>query len=172
MKSTFLLLIGIVAALSADAKPRVAILNPQQALLATDDGKAADAAMQRKFGAEGARISEQQREIDALQAQLHDETARTPPPDTAALEARIAALTARHRRAAEDLQHDFERERTRVLKDLAAKLLAIVDRYAKQKHFEVVLDVGDPQTSVYWRAEATDITAEVAKLYNQAAKKR
>jgi hypothetical protein len=59
-----------------------------------------------------------------------------------------------------------------VLKDLSAKLTVVVEKYATQKHFEVVLDESDPKTPVLWRAEETDITAEAITLYEQGAKKR
>ena len=56
-----------------------------------------------------------------------------------------------------------------MLKDLSAKLTVVVEKYATQKHFEVVLYESTPKTPVLWRAVETDITAEAIKLYAQGA---
>lgn len=42
-----------------------------------------------------------------------------------------------------------------------------VEKYAKQKHFEVVLDVGDSKTPVVWMAPNVDITGDIIKLYDR-----
>jgi Skp family chaperone for outer membrane proteins len=130
MKVIALVLAGIGLVAACEAKPRVAILNAQRAVLSTDEGKAAAAEFQRKFG--------------LLESQLSPEAFR----------------------------QQVEEEQRRILKGLNDKLLPIVESYAKQKHFEVVLDESDPRTPVYWRAKGTDITDEIVKRYNLAARKK
>jgi len=170
MKFHSLLLSVLMLAGTAAAKPRVAVLNAQQAILETQDGKAASAALRNKFGPFASQVSAQQEEIDRLQQQL-DQPERTVE-ETASLKARIAALTQRHRRNQEDLQVEVEQEQKRLLQDLAAKLLPVVEKYARKKHFDVVLDVSDPRTPVYWRAASTDITSEIVKQYELAHRQR
>lgn len=163
MKSKLLILVGMIVVFQADARSRVATLNAQAAIRATHDGQAAAAELKRKFGAEQTRLSNEEREIDNLRRQLEGD---------ASLKDRIDALSARHRRAAEELQRKVDEEQTRILKELNAKLLVVVEKYAHQKHFEIVLDESDPRTPIYWRSKATDVTAEVIKRYDQAAELR
>ena len=145
---------------AADARSRVATLNAQKAVLATHDGQAAVAELKRKFGAEETRLSAEQREIEDLRRHLDGDASVTD---------RIDTLSTRHRRAAEELQRTVDEEQMRILKELNAKLLVVVEKYAHQKHFEIVLDESDPRTPIYWRSKSTDITAEVIKRYDQAA---
>jgi hypothetical protein len=44
----------------------------------------------------------------------------------------------------------------------------ILQNYAVQNNFAVVLEVGNQQTPVLWNASATDITAVLVALYDQA----
>lgn len=160
----------MICLVPAQARTKIAILNVQKAVLSTEEGKTAAEALQQKVAPEQARLSEQQLQIQDLENQLRDATGDAEQ-EKAQLKARIAGLTASFRRSREDAQHNFDVERTRVLNALGAKMLVVVENYAKQKHFDIVLDEGDSRTSVYWRAAATDITDEVIKRYNRAAGK-
>jgi outer membrane protein len=170
MRTTFLVIAAMICLVPAQARTKIAILNVQQAVLSTEEGKTAAEALQQKVAAEQARLSGVQRQIQDLESQLRDQAGRNDQ-DTAQIKARITSLTATYRRGREDDQHYVDVEQKRVLNELGAKMLMVVGRYAKQKHFDIVLDEGDSKTSVYWRAAATDITNEVIKLYNRAAGK-
>jgi Skp family chaperone for outer membrane proteins len=159
MKTTLLLAAALVA--TAEAKPKVAILNIQNAIISTGDGKAAAAEMHRKFDPEQESLAAEQREIDELRGR-----------NDSSLKARIEALEQSHRRRIEDARQRFETEQKRVLKDLSARFMTVVEKYAKQKHFEVVLDESDPKTAVLWRADETDITSKVIELYERGANKK
>ena len=165
MKCTLLLFLGMIVAIRADARPHVATLNAQAAIRATHDGEAAAAELKRKFGAGEARLSEQEREIRDLQRQVEASGAGP-------LRDRLDALTVRHRHDTQELQRMVDEEQRRMLQELNKKLLAVVEQYARKKHFEVVLDESDPGMPLYWHSAATDITAEVVKRYDQAAARR
>lgn len=141
-------------------QPRVAILDVQKAVLSTEDGKAASIEMHDKFDPEQRRLANEQQEIRSLRSQLSGD------------DGRIAALEQSYRRKTEQAREKFETERQRVFKELVDKLMVVVGQYAKQNHFEVVLDISDPKTPVVWSAGAADITDEVIELYGQVVKKR
>jgi Skp family chaperone for outer membrane proteins len=91
--------------------------------------------------------------------------------DYEAIKARIAALGAAYNRHQEDQRHQFDDEQKRVIQNLSAKLIPVIEKYAKQKHLEVVLDISDAKTPVVWIAPQRDITDEIIKLYDRASKK-
>ncbi len=161
MKATTLLVAVLVLLAPVHAKSKVAILNAQRAVLATEDGKSAAAELHRKFDPTQQKLAAEQREIEKLKGQK-----------TAPITDQIVAPEQAHRRHMEDARQSFEVEQKRILKDLTAKLFEVVDKYAKQKHLEVVLDESDPKTPIFWSAKGTDITEEVIKQYELAAKKR
>lgn len=120
------------------AHPKVAIIDVNQAILATADGRAA------RLGLEG----EFRSAINAL-----EEHART---DAIAAD-----------RQMEDLQRDIQAERTRVLQDLGKKMSAVIGKYAARKHYEAVLDVSDPNSPVMWFKKTNDITHEIVAEYDR-----
>jgi outer membrane protein len=148
MKLASSLLTALVLLAPIQAKSKVAILNVQKAILSTEDGKAASAELNRKSVPVQERLKQQEAELAKQRNQPGVET-----------------LEKTHRRDMEDARHQLELERDRVLKDLTAKLTVVVEKYARKRHFEVVLDENAP--SIFWRASGTDITDEVIKLYNQ-----
>ena len=54
------------------------------------------------------------------------------------------------------------------MQELGGKMMAVLEKYATQNGFAVVLDVSNPQTPVLWAASAVDITNDIVKLYDQA----
>src|SRR3954454_19147535 len=55
-----------------------------------------------------------------------------------------------------------------IMQELGTKVMAVIEKYATQNGFDLVLDVSNPQTPVLWAASAIDITADIVKLYDQA----
>jgi len=171
MKSIFFLISASVCLAPAEARSKVAILNVQKAIVSTQDGKTAAEELKHKFAPDQTRLANEQQEIDSLESQLKDATGHSDE-ETTTLKARVATMTTSHRRRVEDAQQRFEQERLRVFKELGVKLQTVVEKYATQKHFEVVLDESDPKTPVFWRSPTTDITNEMIKRCDEAAKTR
>jgi Skp family chaperone for outer membrane proteins len=163
MKPVSLFLAAIVwVAPAVHARSKVATLQVQKALFSTADGKSAAAELESKFGPTLARIERERSELEGLRNRLRDEAATLTADETALLKSRMEALAKSYYRDREEAPK-FEAERERVLKDLMEKLMLVVDKYARRKHYEVVLDESDAR--VLWRAGRTDITDEVIKIY-------
>jgi outer membrane protein len=47
-------------------------------------------------------------------------------------------------------------------------MMKIVEEYATQNQYAMVLDVSNPQTDVLWAAASTNITPDIVRLYDQA----
>jgi outer membrane protein len=45
----------------------------------------------------------------------------------------------------------------------------VLDKYAKDNGYTVIVDVSSPQTPVLWRAESIDVTKEVIEMYDKNA---
>jgi outer membrane protein len=138
------------------AQPKVAILDIQKAVTSTRDGKLAEAELHRKFDPTQRQFAQDQSEIEALRQQILNNPSQ-------ALQERFKTLTQTYNRHMEDARQKFEVEQKSVLKDLTAKLMVVAADFAKQNHFETILD----GTNVLWRADQTDITDQVIALYDQ-----
>jgi len=71
-------------------------------------------------------------------------------------------------RKTQDMNDDLEAEQGRLMQDLGGKMMKIVEEYASQNGYAVVLDVSNPQTDVLWAAASTNITPDIVRLYDQA----
>ena len=80
----------------------------------------------------------------------------------------IDATTTRVNRDTQDAQNDLDEAQGKVMQELGGKMMAVLEKYATQNGFAVVLDVSNPQTPVLWAASAVDITNDIVKLYDQA----
>lgn len=158
----------VMAAATAYGGSKIAFLNTSRAILETSDGRRASAELMQRFAPEKDRLSLRETEIRDIERLLGS------PPDqvTAAARERLKRDVEDKRRELVringDLRAQVDRARNQVLAELHAKLMKIVDAYAKKKKFTVVIDTSDPATPVVWRADAADITAQIVKLYEQA----
>jgi outer membrane protein len=71
-------------------------------------------------------------------------------------------------RDTQDAQSDLDESQGKLMQELGGKMMAVLEKYATQNAFAVVLDVSNPQTPVLWAASAVDITNDIVKLYDQA----
>jgi outer membrane protein len=55
------------------------------------------------------------------------------------------------------------------MNDLGGKMLAIINKYATEKGYVLVLDVSSQQTPVLWASNTIDITRDVIAAYDSGA---
>ena len=147
---------------------RVAIINVQQAIVNTQEGQKEAAALQVKFNPRKAALEKRQTDIQALQDQLKKGGATMSEAAKDKIMRDIDTNTKSLNRDADDLNSDVEQETNKIMQDLGQKLMAILDTYAAQNGYAVILDVGNQQHPVFWADPSTQITADIVKLYDQA----
>ena len=69
----------------------------------------------------------------------------------------------------DDANAELEQEQGRVMQDLGQKIMAVLDRYASEKGFALILDVSSPQTPVLYASNTIDITSDIVELYDKGA---
>ena len=62
----------------------------------------------------------------------------------------------------------WTQEQGKIMQELGNKVMAVLEKYATDNGYALVLDVSNPQTPVLWAASAIDITNDIVKLYDQA----
>ncbi len=70
-------------------------------------------------------------------------------------------------RDAQDAQADVDQESQKIMQELGGRMMAVLNKYAKDKGYTLVLDVGSQQSPVLYAPD--DITEEIIKLYDQNA---
>ena len=174
MKKNFVVFPSLVLAFAALANAqattptKVAIIHVQNAILSTKDGQKAATDLQGTFAPKKADLDKKQQDIAALQDQLKKGSATMSDDVKTKLMRDIDAGTTRLNRETQDAQADLDEAQGKLMQELGNKMMAVVEKYATQNGFALVLDVSNPQTPVLWAASSVDITNDIVKLYDQA----
>ena len=146
---------------------RIAIINMSQAIASTKEGQKAATEISNKFGPRKAEYDKRNQEVEALTNQLNNGRATMSDDAQKKLAADIQAKGTALKRFGEDAQAEMENEDAKVGQELQSKMGALIQQYAIQNGYAVVLNYGDQQSPVLWAAAATWITDDMVKLYDQ-----
>jgi Skp family chaperone for outer membrane proteins len=148
--------------------PKVALVNMQQALVATTDGQAAEKRLDAQFAPRKAALDVAQKEIAALAEQLKKEGLSDEERGKLSqqMEDKASALD----NATEKADADLKDAQDQVLKELGPKLVAVIAQYAKDHGYSVVFDISNSEVPRLYAPNATDITKEVAAAYEKRKK--
>ena len=172
MKKNFVvfpaLVLGMATMAHAQAPTKVAIIHVQNAILSTKDGQKAAGDLSSRFAPKKSELEKRQTEISGLQDQLKKGSATLSEDAKAKLMRDIDSGNKSLQRETEDAQADLDQEQGKIMQELGNKVMAVIEKYATQNGYALVLDVSNPQTPVLWAASAIDITNDIVKLYDQA----
>lgn len=160
------LALGLVSL--APAQTKVGIINVQQAILSTKDGQKAATDLQARFAPKKAELDKKQASIAALQEQGRKGAATMSDEARAKLTRDIDSNTKALTRETEDAQAELDQEQGKVMQELGQKMMSVLDKYAKDNGYGVILDVSNPQTPVLWASNTVDVTTEIVALYDKA----
>jgi len=152
------------AGVSTNAK--IGIVNIQDAIIATNEGKKEFDALQSRFAPKQNELKGLNDEVEAMKKDLQakgdklNEDERTK--QVKNLEVKQKTL----QRNYEDAQNEFQQAEQEVVNRIGGKMLNVLEKYAKTNNYAVILDVSNPQTPVLWASQGTNITKELVDAYN------
>lgn len=146
---------------------KIAIIQFQQAVAATNEGQRDFAELRKKFEPKQTQLKAQSDEIDNLKKQIQTQSATMSDSARADLARQIDDKTKSLQRAGEDAQNDFQTQTGETYQKLAEKVYQVVQTYATQAGYTLVLDASAQQSPVLWANQGTDISQAVVDAYNQ-----
>lgn len=156
------------AAAPAAVPTKIAIIQFQQAVLATAEGRQVSAAMRAKYDPKKVDVEKRRAQLQSMQDQLQKGGATM----TAAARTKLQnALTAGERalnRDIEDLNTEVQADQGKAMQSMASQMGEIIKKYATEHGYAVVLDASGQATPILWAASNVNITADIVKLYDQA----
>lgn len=154
---------------AAQAPSKIGIINVQAAIVSTEDGKRALSGLETKFGPRRKELEKKQQDIQQLQAQLQKGGTVLGEDQKRKLMGDIDSRTKSFNREVEDAQAEVEQEQGKIYQELGQKMMGVIDKYARDKGFAVILDVSTQQSPVLYAANDTDVTKDIIELYNKTA---
>jgi len=151
---------------AAAGPAKIAIIAFQPAVAKTNEGQRAFTELQKKYQPKQAQLKSLSDEIDNLTKQLHTQGATLNDAERAARAKTIDDKKKQLERSAEDAQNDFQNEMNELYGSLAQKVYDVLNEYAKQHGYTLVLDFSQQQSPVLYASESTNITQAVIDAYN------
>lgn len=148
---------------------KIAIIDMQQAVLATSDGKKAAAAIDSKFAPVKAQLDQLQKDIIAKQDQYTKTRATLSPTAASAAQAEIEKLTTDLKRRQEDAQQDLQDEESKQLGGIVPKLQQIINSYAVANQISFVVDTSANPNNLIYADKSLNIIAPVVTAYEKAS---
>lgn len=149
---------------SAPAQTKVAVISLQRAVLESDEVQKAFAALEAKFKPQQQKLEAIQKDIEGIRQQLQAGAGKLTPAAEADLTAQGQKKQRDLQRMSDDLQGDFNNERTEIGNASIKKMADVVKKLAEEKGYDVVVDTSN---TVYFKP-ALDVTAEALAAYNKA----
>src|SRR5579859_8075226 len=145
---------------------KVGIVSIQDAIANTNEGKKELEALQQKFAPRQAALQSQNEELENLKKQLQAQGDKLSDEER---NSRVRAATEKQKtlqRSAEDFQNEVQQAEQEILNRLGKKMLDVLEKYAKENGYAVVIDVSNPQTPVLYANPGTNITKNLVDAYN------
>lgn len=155
------------AAPAAAAAQKIGILNVRQAVFSTAEGKLALAELQSQFAPRSSELDTLRKQMETIQNRLNAESRTLSDEEKARLQRQGEVLSRQSQRKQQEFQEDAEAAQGEVLERIARKMDDVMNRYARENNFTLVIDVSS-QNVVVFAAPQVDITQDIIKLYDQA----
>ena len=145
---------------------KVGVIEFQAAVAQTNEFQRDFADLQKKYEPKRVQLKAQSDEIESLKKGLQTSGANL---SDAERQNRLKAIDDKEKsfqRTGEDTQNDFQQDLQQTYTQLAEKVFGVLQSYAQQNGYTLVIDGSTQQSPVLWANQGTDISAAVIQAYN------
>lgn len=146
---------------------KIGVINIQGAIISTRDGQKAAAELEAKVSPKRKELETKQSEVNSLKDQLQKGQNTLSEPKKQELYRTIDTKTKSLNRDVQDAEEESNTEQQKVLQQLGQKMMAVIDKYARDHGYTLILDVSSPQTPVLHASPTIDITKDIIELYDK-----
>jgi outer membrane protein len=153
---------------TADAPSKVAVINLQEAVAGTAEGKEASRQIQAQFAPRQNELQGLGKQIQDLAQRLQTGANTLSDEEKARLQRTGSELQRREQREEQDFQQDMQDASQDAINHIGQRMMPIVTKYAQQNGYGVVIDTSAQNTPVVYSAAQIDITKDIIKLYDDS----
>src|SRR5579875_3106673 len=155
---------------SAQQMPaKVGVISVQGAIVGTKDGQKASAELDAKVTPKRKEFEARQAEIAQLQDQYNKSGSLMSEDARNQLARNIDEKKKSLDRDTQDANEEMQSEQQKLLQNLGQRMMAVIEKYAKDNGFSLILDVSNPNTPVLYASSAIDITQDIISLYDKTS---
>jgi Skp family chaperone for outer membrane proteins len=150
---------------------KIATVDIEALTLTSDEGKAVNDKLKKKYDDIVAIMSKLQQGIEKKESDLKTQDRVMSATAKAALTREIESDKVTFDRKNQDYQKEMMDYQNELLDPVAGKAQAMLQAYIKEKTFSIVIDLSAEKGNVVWANPANDITEDVRKRLNDEYKK-
>jgi outer membrane protein len=155
--------------LSAQAQGpvRIGVINIQQAISSTAEGKQAAAELETQFAARQQELDTLGKQVNDIRQRLNSGASMTDD-ERQRLNLQGTRLTQRLDRKSNEFQEDVNAAQLERVNEIGRKMVAVINRYATEGNYTAILDSSAQSSPVLFAAKNVDVTQDIVRLYDQA----
>jgi outer membrane protein len=164
------LAMGLVLDAAAQTAPtKIGVVDLQSVIIKTKEGEKAAADLKAKFAPKQVEFEKKQQEIAGMQTQLRNGQNTMSEENKQKLMREIDQKNNLLKRDTEDANADLEQEQQRVMGELVPKIISVLNKYATENGFALVLDISSQQTPVLFASNAVELTRDLISAYDKSS---
>jgi outer membrane protein len=148
---------------------KVGVISIQGAIVGTKDGQKASQELDTKFVPKKKEFDSRQNEIAQLQDQYNKGGTVMAEDKRNQLARDVDEKKKRLERDMQDAEEDLRAEQQKMLQGLGQRMMAVIEKYAKDNGYTIILDVSNPNTPVLYASSGIDITQDIVSLYDKTS---
>lgn len=156
------------AAAAPAATGKIGVLNVRAAILSTAEGKLASAELQSQFAPRQAEMENMNKQVNDLRQRLAAGEGKLSAEEGGRLQKQGEGLARQLERKQTEMQEDANAAQADVFDRLGRKMNDVLDRYARENGYIVLLDYSAQNTPIVNFSNTIDVTQEIVRLYDQA----
>lgn len=163
---SFLVLViaGLFSLALAQEQIKIGVVNSQEVLEKSSEGKKAIAQLQEKDRSQQSRLSKLDEEIRQLETKLNTQRLTLTNEAILQMSSDLEKKRTDRKRLAEDALREIQDLRLRLFNKVQSELLPIIEQVGKEKNIEVIFDLAS-SGAIYFNP-AIELTEEVIKRYD------
>jgi outer membrane protein len=164
------LAMGLMSGAAAQTAPtKIGVVDLQSVIIKTKEGEKAAADLKAKFAPKQVEFEKKQQEIAGMQTQLRNGQNTMSEENKQKLMREIDQKNNLLKRDTEDANADLEQEQQRVMGELVPKIVSVLNKYATENGFALVLDISSQQTPVLFASNAVELTRDLISAYDKSS---
>ena len=153
---------------AASAAPgKVGVINIRGAIGSTAEGKQAQAELQSQFAPRQTEIENMNKQINDLRQRLAACEGKCSQDEIQRLTTQGQRLTQQFDRKNNELTEDSNAALGDVIDRIGRKMVDVLDRYARENGYTVVLDSSAQNNPILYASTQFDVTQDIVRLYDQ-----
>jgi outer membrane protein len=155
------------AAAGSPIGTKIGVINVRQAIASTAEGKQAGAELQSQFAPRQSELEGLNKQINDLRSRM-EAGSKLSPEEQTRLQREGEAKARQLQRKQDEYQEDVNAAQADVFDRIGRKMVDVLDRYARENGFIVILDTSAQNTPILFASTNIDVTQDIVKLFDQA----